>query len=49
MSRKTIAALLVTAGGGLLTLAAALIHPIAGIALAGVLLALAGLFAVDVK
>jgi hypothetical protein len=48
MNRKTLAATLVIIGAGLLIYAAAALDPIAGFALAGILLIAGGLFGVDV-
>jgi p-aminobenzoyl-glutamate transporter AbgT len=49
LNRKTLAAVLVIAGVGLLIFTAAELHPLAGFALAGVCLVAAGLFGVDVE
>jgi hypothetical protein len=48
MTRKTLAAALVILGAGLLIFTAAVIEPLAGVALAGVFLIAGGMFGVDV-
>lgn len=45
MGLRRVAALITVAGGALLVLAASLLHPIAGIAIAGCLLTVAGVAA----